>query len=48
MYTSVILEMGTLDFSMADLMAVAPNWGAERSMKLPLNLAVGVREAERM
>jgi len=37
MYTSVILETGTLDFSRADLMATAPSWGAETGRKEPLN-----------
>ena len=37
MYTSVILEMGTPDFSRADLIATAPSWGAETVVKEPLN-----------
>jgi hypothetical protein len=37
MYTSDILDAGTVDFSRADLMAVAPSWGAETDVKAPLN-----------
>jgi len=38
MYTSVILETGTLDFSSADVIATAPRRGAETVRKAPLNL----------
>ncbi len=37
MYTSVILEAGTLDLSRAARMAVAPRWGAETLLREPLN-----------
>lgn len=37
MYTSDILDTGTLDFSRADLMATAPSSGAGTVTKDPLN-----------
>ena len=37
MYTSVIWETGTLDFSKADLMATAASFGAGTAVKEPLN-----------
>jgi len=37
MYTSDILEAGTVDFSSADLMATAPSWGAGTVVNEPLN-----------
>ena len=35
--TASIFETGTLDFSSADLIAVAPSWGAGTVVKAPLN-----------
>lgn len=37
MYTASMEEIGTFDFSRADLIAVAPSWVAETVVKLPLN-----------
>lgn len=37
MYTSVILDAGTPDFFIVEVMAVAPSWGAGTGTKDPLN-----------
>src|SRR3712207_3133803 len=37
MYTASMEDIGTFDFSRADLIAVAPSWVAEMVVKLPLN-----------
>jgi hypothetical protein len=37
MYTASIEVMGTLDFSRADFIAVAPSWVADTVVNAPLN-----------
>ena len=46
MYTASMEEIGTFDFSRADLIAVAPSWVAETVVKLPLNCTMVSKSAQ--